>query len=712
MSARQKLSTFDDTALEALAPKGIVRRARRDLEAGRGNIIEESGQNWVVIADGETVRINEAGPARAVCTCPATGICRHILLAVMTINAGDEVTSPQTPASPTASQTSEDLPVPAIAVAAEPVAEAKPEVTAGQRLLELTEPQIRSFAGSELAAAIQLVAESASTGIEEVGANLRVSLEGGAASVMFMAAAKGPALLKEAAFKGPKSASRRVVTAAALLARASLGAPQLAAEASEQPRAEEEAGPAEALDQAWLDDTARTIAEAARMTLAGSAELGADLLFERSIAARLGNAPRLMSLLRGLSRQAAAAARRAIDFQPERFLKDAATAHSLCLALKTKPDDPELTGVLRRNYSQVAPMDVVFLGAHVWRGTSGSRGITYHVFEPASQQWHSTTNARGAGQDPMFMPSQAWDMPLWGAPAARELAGCSVHLPTPQSDGHGVISQTSAKPCQTRRRLQTLRDLTETGCLAPDFAAAREAMRAIAGTGLKERLAPPVTLIQPARFGEAWFDPINQQHRWPMFDRFGDSMTVVFPADEGETASLVHRNRPFIAALLVQGMVVDGQLLVHPRVAVLQAPMSSNISFVSLTLDPWPRIGAPLPATPPPPPSSGFLSRLLGRRDPDRYEPATERADQPHAALASAAIEALVARLQSGRYPATAQDLANRCDAAGLATLARLLNQAGTTGATARQILAAAWMADQILQHCAWEQDTTDGANR
>src|SRR5262245_65556568 len=74
---RAVLAVFDDTALEALTNKGIVRRAAKDVEAGKVTIIEETQARIVAAADGETVEVDAGGPRKARCSCLAAGICRH-----------------------------------------------------------------------------------------------------------------------------------------------------------------------------------------------------------------------------------------------------------------------------------------------------------------------------------------------------------------------------------------------------------------------------------------------------------------------------------------------------------------------------------------------------------------------------------------------------------------------------------------------------------
>src|SRR4051794_13215355 len=71
--------------LEALANKGLLRRAQKDYERGEVGAFEASAAGLVVTVSGQRVTLIEAGPAKAACTCPAPGVCQHILAACLAL---------------------------------------------------------------------------------------------------------------------------------------------------------------------------------------------------------------------------------------------------------------------------------------------------------------------------------------------------------------------------------------------------------------------------------------------------------------------------------------------------------------------------------------------------------------------------------------------------------------------------------------------------
>ncbi len=81
---RQIITAYNDDAVIALANKGLFRRAAKDLQKGIAvAVAAQDDQNIILTIADVKVTMPEAGPASATCTCPATGVCRHIVTAVL-----------------------------------------------------------------------------------------------------------------------------------------------------------------------------------------------------------------------------------------------------------------------------------------------------------------------------------------------------------------------------------------------------------------------------------------------------------------------------------------------------------------------------------------------------------------------------------------------------------------------------------------------------
>ncbi|MCY2964165.1 MAG: SWIM zinc finger family protein, partial [Planctomycetota bacterium] len=81
---RAILATQDDDALAALANKGLLRRAQKDLETQRPTLAEVTDTHVRLTTKEATVVIPEL-LVKSTCTCPASGICRHVLSALVAL---------------------------------------------------------------------------------------------------------------------------------------------------------------------------------------------------------------------------------------------------------------------------------------------------------------------------------------------------------------------------------------------------------------------------------------------------------------------------------------------------------------------------------------------------------------------------------------------------------------------------------------------------
>ncbi len=73
------LARFDEDGFVALANRGLLRRAQKDLEKLPVDVAEETADALTVAVGEYRIRFDARGPAHARCSCPATGVCcrRH-----------------------------------------------------------------------------------------------------------------------------------------------------------------------------------------------------------------------------------------------------------------------------------------------------------------------------------------------------------------------------------------------------------------------------------------------------------------------------------------------------------------------------------------------------------------------------------------------------------------------------------------------------------
>ncbi|MEO9827203.1 MAG: hypothetical protein ABJF50_22605 [Paracoccaceae bacterium] len=649
MSLNAMLDTHDASALSALASVGLVRRATRDLEAGKAEVKARDEISASVTADGQEVQLDAAGPSAAQCGCPATGICRHIILAILALRDSGEGAS-------------QDEPTPA--------------PNARDDILALTEGDIRKFAGADWDKAVRQALISTEATIAEDGPNTSVQLPDTDHPVVVLAGLG----LKGAVYKGAKTTKRRVVTTAALILRAQAGTAALDA-------LETDAPDVESLSVETVTAAREAIMALVTGVLGGGSAIAEDQIFDLSISARAQAAPRLTALLRLLTRHARAARTNHFSYDDARFLSDAALACALTHALEVNPSSPDLTGVIRRHYGERDTLDIRVLSAVKWTAGSGARGTRIHAVDPETGTWYSTGQARAAGMDPSFSPRSVYNAPLWGLDLVEGLIGEHLHLQHPQVSTDNQISWEGAHAKKIAAR-PIVEELAEAGLLHSLWSAAHADVANRLPSGLQwDGRAIPL-LIQPKSLGDARFDDIAQTYHLTARDGLGTGLPLKLSADRVEDVEWLSNNSARIAMLLCEVTQADNALSVTPVTAYLRNSGSER-SCINLTLDPphvrntggVAAVGGRIAA---------FLKTAVVGSGPDPQE------SDPIRALALSSFDAIAEKLRFGTAPALPK-LAERAETIGFGSLSKALAQTEATG-TPEDGLRASYIASQILQ--------------
>lgn len=646
----EMIAAHDDNALESLTSKGLVRRALRDVEAGLASVKRLDGKIAVVIADGQEVSLDASGPRKAKCGCPAEGVCRHILVAMIALRQA-------TPVAVAANVEAAQAP------------SAQPVVSAIGVIVAMSQTELAAFAGVDWSAAVAMADAVSETRFVVAGASCTVEIEDGAASVTFLADG-----IKGAAFKGPKSRKRVMVATAAILLRAREGVPLVRLATMETEEAAE-------LSQAFLDDAAKTLVRALTMTFAGMAIVAAEALFDLAISARVESAPRLTSQLRVLARQARLANSRDVNFDAESFLVDAARCRALIEALKTQASDPLLTGSLRRDYQPAPAADVVLAGASAWRSESGARGLTVHGYDLIARRWLSSTLARGPGQDPAFDPRVAYGSPIWATQTSQRMMGQTWRFPAPLISADSAIAPTLPERPEKVGGPVKAATLLETGAAFDDWSAMKVSVGARIGAGLRRRANALPVLLAPARYDRLAFDEFAQTFEIRVHDRHGEAIVLNLSSDDAELAKRLSEEGGRHDMVLAE-VGFDGERAVFCPVTLV-SDGTDALTAINLGLDAWPRPKLILPTMSLP---------ELRRRPSMRTDPLNEAAGTLLAAAAEVALRT--------RSPDLAQTQ-QATDTLGLSLLAQAASNLATTGKV-EESLRAAYVASEVRAALAW----------
>ena len=550
VSLASALAPFDEAALAALANKGIVRRAARDVAEGKAVLVSRDGDAAEVAADGETVRIDAGGPTKARCTCPAPGICRHKLAAILLLQAGGDAA----PAAP-----GEDR---ADALIAE--------------IAAIPEATLRRFAGR---AGWRAALELAEAGAEIVadGTALVIRLAGEEHEVRYLGGLGIDGMVSKAS-----PARRKPLHAAALIAvRLHAGVePDAAPAEAATPE------PVFALDPAFLAEVRATLAEACRSALSFAPVALEERLFTLSVSSRADALPRLGAILRAIARAIRERRTRSFRFDPDRTLDLIATADAIARALPVVADPAgraALLGTARQVYGDVGALRLHGLGAETWAIEGGGRGVTAFLYAPDHDRWFTLSLARGAGQDPTFDPARAFaSEAVLGAHTLASLSNAELAAEGVAASPQGRLSLAAGGRIEILRSGNTLSD--DWPCAFTRWSALAERLRA----HLAGRLTAPAPMLEPVilrprRTDTPWFDDLAQTLCWPVEDEDGTWIALSVPHNPDRQAHSDH-----VASLLTSGFggaIVVAATIAGPRFDLRPIALADANGIRSLDFD-------------------------------------------------------------------------------------------------------------------------------
>jgi hypothetical protein len=489
---RQLVISLDASALEALANKGLLRRAQKDLERGaETKILDETGNTLrLKIAEFE-VSLPDSGPATAKCSCPAAGVCQHILTAVLFLQKPTTETASETPAS---------------------AAGAEAQSSATQELMAITPGQLEQWAGkATFKAGMKLAAQFNPEVVRECSIRIRFPsmnsevrfVPGGGLDGIIVSGGKGDGRpLIVAAIIGFQRAEGKdwPILAEVNALEASEGAPRTRAEVLES-------------CQLLLDET---LSNGLSRISSSSRERWSTL----AVSALGVNLPRLALALRGVGDETALILARDARSDLGRTLTRMAQLYALCSALQNGGESPraDLVGMHRTRYDEIGNLDLVGAAAWPWRTASGYEGLTVLFWDPVGKSWNSWSESRPRHQLADFRPTARYTQPgPWeGAESPRQLACSTFRLMNARRNpGHRLSSSGKSRVLVTGPAKLATQNLP----VIDDWTQLIQQSSAQTAVGLKE--ANPldsVLALKPTAWADRGFNLVTQIFVWLVVD--------------------------------------------------------------------------------------------------------------------------------------------------------------------------------------------------
>lgn len=586
-------AAFDDVALAALANRGLVRRGRAEVAAGRVRPVRIDDDAVVAAAGNPAVEVvlPPGGPALARCPCPVAGVCIHVVAACLWLRgaagaspagAGPDGAGPhggragsaeeeRTGAGRRGGPRAEDANDPraegpgedadaAGTAADEPVDALLAEVLSWEPAA--VEKALGAPAARRVACALAGIGTGdLAEGLELDGAPGRLTATWPGAPEIVIVAGLGP---RGMVVSGRHSRVARAAWCLQAVVRI------FAARGRDWPWPQ---------GSARLSDGRRDVLETAAKAIEGVVSAGISRAGARSArelerlaqAARLEEMPRPSRLLASAAGTLGAMARREDAVDEERALGSLAAAWSLARAVLAAPGAPDPVLLGRAGTRQTEPGLLVPLSAVWWRTPSGSRGVTARFWDAERHRLESVTTGRAAGADPGFQRSEGAVL-LWNA-SIGALLSAPLRLKGAARRADGTLAPSSRTTAVGQDGFD--------GVDLPGLAAELDALQSGPGAAGFEAPAPRVRLIPVAGdgLGRIDLDEVHQEYVWPV--RAVDGRTHLLRldpvgAEPRFVASLLARNLPVVALTVEAGRPTG--VFVHSDGALkLFAPSLSSV---------------------------------------------------------------------------------------------------------------------------------------
>ncbi len=571
----EQLERYDDAAWAALANRGLLRRAEKDLAKVSLRVVAEGEAVDVAVTDW-VVRFTTAGPAHATCTCPSGNVCQHIITAGIWLGRKSAPQQRATGAAP----------------AAVPAADAESDDTGDTlhaELMAMDRDSLVSIAGvAGYRWAWQHVADLdiAREVRIETGRQVRITM--GFPQVTFRYLGGGPQSLF--ADQRLPSLERRQVAAVLAYQRVH-GVTQEALAPRVSPSGERSQVELAKRRSRFRAVLGSLLTEAVRVGLSHLSPEFQQRFTTLATSAQGAEYHRLALLLRRIADQVAMQLRRSARADGRQLLDGIALAYALLSALEAAAArgaaPRHLVGSARARYDPLRSLELVGLGAVPWHAGSGYHGLTVVFWAPATGAYLTWTDARPSTM-PGFDPLRRWTEPgPWpGVTAPSEAVGRRLVLTSPQVSAYGRISgaESTTALVSDLDRAELIRMLPVT-----------ESWSALADTHDPSRrslLDPPDpnamwAVLRPREFGSPHFDAVRQTMVWPLRDADGAVLTCEAPYAR-HTAQLLNRiewlgrTRPLPGTLLVARIRAGGGALAAEPVSLVNpAPHGPAVDCLS-----------------------------------------------------------------------------------------------------------------------------------
>ena len=587
------LRSLDESALVALANKGLVRRAMKDLEKELDQIqVEEKDDHLLVRGPEWCVTMPESGPMKASDDTRASGITRQIIAATIYLRdhyfSDDSAQATDAKAESEADSDSETETETDIKPEPEPAAVSQVQAPLA-RLLEIEVKDIVKWTGKNIYREVSDLIDSGTVIeyeiLEAPAFTIRFSRDDVEVKLLPSETA-GKKLLEELISTAPKSFHKRWVTMALLLLKHGQGEKvSLVEDAVERvvssPRSREQI----------VAECKALLTGLVANGVVHPSEMLIEKLFSLSVSASSVGLPRVSNLLKSLSDEVSHMLNRNVAADSERILNLCGYTYVLLLALESAPPEkqPDYAGRARSQYDLKGDMKLIGIGSYPWKSGSGYEGITVLFFAPETKQFYTWSNSRTAGTTKFKAANSYLSDLIWSGGSVFRLSRSGFTLRQPRVNSFGRLS-VSTKSSVTDAEQYNFESL-DFGDRAFDNwtvlsgYADRLVSRGLTVVAPQDRYA----VLCPEKWGEKFFDEMQQKFCWQILDVQGMSIHLTLDwqsvnEDSIKFLEAVNPKKEKLKAVVVRLNTREAGISIEP-IAFLRDGEKENDTVLNIAFD-------------------------------------------------------------------------------------------------------------------------------
>ncbi|MGF1580801.1 MAG: hypothetical protein ACFCD0_15675 [Gemmataceae bacterium] len=542
------LQTFDEVGLVALANKGLLRRATKDLEAGK--LTHEETENAILVrGSGWTVTMPVEGPTKATDDTKATGVTRQIVAATIylrdnwasTISTNDpgDISTPEDAvaranAKPKSkakgtkdtkgNKGSAQLPKPKETASGTPSAEIE------QTLLKLKIDDLQKWANKSIVhEGLALLRSDLAIELEShAGLTIRLSKHDVEARFFPTEKIKQPSqLLDHVLTTVPKSQHKQWVIAAIVALHRhrgqdiSFAEDLVAQDATGAPRTRNE-----------ILQSAQSLLES--MVTTGLAHPSKSI-FERlstlSVSATGVHLPRLSRFLRALADDVSLLLQRDACGDTSRLLERICFTYALTLAIRNAGQTVPvaLVGRHRTEYQPVGDLILAGVGAYPWQTASGYEGVTVLFWDVQENRFRTFTVSRPTTTASLDLWQTYNGESVWSGGSPSSLGRSLITLKKAKANSMGRLSSSQESKAEILEPTDSTR-IQFPGREFSDWAELQSYALTTYPLGLIEKDPIDRTVIlKPREWGPRHFDELQQRFVWNLIDETGNVLALTLP---------------------------------------------------------------------------------------------------------------------------------------------------------------------------------------